>query len=144
MDLGFLGGIGSALGSVLGNAVGSKNETTQTGDGFWGSLGDTLLSPEFLSSALGGAASLGGMLIQDKKAKRNAEEDRKLQLQDLALKAKYGLIGGGGGGSRAAETSNLLNTYKARMDANTTGAAGMGAALQNLMMGTQASLLRKR
>lgn len=145
MDLGFLGSIGSALGSVLGGSVGSKQGATQTGGGFWDNLGDTVFSPEFLSSALGGAVNLGGMLLQDKQAKKNSEEDRKLQLQDLALKAKYGLLGGGGGGgSGAAEMNNLLNAYKARIDANTTGTAGMGNALQNLMMGTQAALLRKR
>ena len=69
-------------------AISSPGEKLGGSSGGWDS--------NFLNSALNSAVSLGSQLWADKSAQKNAKEDRRLAAQELALKAKYGLLGGGG------------------------------------------------
>lgn len=139
-----LSGIISSLSSALGSSSSSTPQapsTTPASSSIWDSIGSVVGSKDFLNAALNSGVSLAGQFMQNKNEKQIREEDKKAAAQELALKAKYGLLGGGGGGGNSL--ANLMDAYKTAIYSNNVAAEGKHSALTGLMNATQNAYLRK-
>lgn len=137
--------VGSSTPTSLAGATSNASTTTavpsKVEGGFFNDLKGVVKDPAFLSGALNTAVGLGSQLFADRRNQQNLEEDRKLAAEELALKAKYGLLGGQGGGGGSG-TANLLNAYKAAIDSTRNTANAKGAALERLINASTRPLLR--
>lgn len=145
--LGIISSLSSALGSSSSTTPQVPSTTPQVpsktpaSSSIWDSIGSVVGSKDFLNAALNSGVSLAGQVMQNKNEKQIREEDKKAAAQELALKAKYGLLGGGGGGGNSL--ANLIDAYKTAIYSNNIAAEGKHSALTGLMNATQNAYLRK-
>lgn len=131
----------SSLNKGLSDPTTSLNLQETNNGGFLSDLGGLFKDSKFLGSALNTVVGLGSQLWANRNAEKTADEDRKRAAEELALKAKYGLLGGQGGGGGSG-TTNLLNAYQAAIAANQASANAKGQALERLINASTRPLLR--
>lgn len=141
--------------SVVSTAVSSPNETVQSGNGNTkkdtGDSKGSSLWGDILQTGVEGAIGLGTSIFGINAAKdiknedrayaeAQAEKERQRELDLLALKAKYGLLGGNAAG--AAANNNLAAGYAKVIDQNQSASNAKVASLKDLAVLAQNAALR--